>query len=191
MNIIKKIASGTLALVLATGIAGSSLAKDDHIGDVSVSIHPIKDGGYSASIGDLRFGSYQYRLTDRVVPGTVTIGASDLRGDAQGWSVTITGGDFDGDFGIHNLSLDTGTVTKTSKSGHPTEAVPSQNAITKMSNDEQTVLVAAPGTGAGEYNATYNASLNIPAGTLVGGYQTTLTVSISGDQPGGSVATDD
>lgn len=190
MNILKKITAGTLALVLATGVAGSVIAQETDTGDVNVQITEMSTGGVlSASISDENFGPHEYSLQDQGVEGDFTINASDLRGTAAGWTVTIKGEDFGGTnvsngFSIENLGLAQGSVEKTSISPHATSANPVVTNVAPVTTSEQTVVTAIAGTGAGEYEAEFDANLNIPGGTLVGTYETTLTVTIKGEDPG-------
>lgn len=188
MNIIKKITAGTLALVLATGIAGSTLAEGRVSAPnvTSVQIIAQRDGGLlTASIGNLNFGVFEYSLADRVVPGEVFVEASDERGKATGWNVTVTGQDFNDEFGIDRLGLTEGTVSTDSKTKHSTEAPPTQYGVVGVPTTGGLSILSAPAkSGAGKYTATYDASLNIPAGTLVDTYTATLIVTITGGGPG-------
>lgn len=187
MNLLKKITSGTIALVLATGIAGSAFAAEDDSGKASIEIVPMSDeaGVLSVSISDMNFGSLPYSLVDRDVDGTATITASDMRGTAGGWNVTLTSTDFDEGMDISNLSLSAGAVSTTStNSDHSSAAVPAMTGVNSVVAGETfNVLTAKPGTGAGSYSAEYNTNLHVPSGTLVGEYDATITVTISGDQP--------
>lgn len=188
MNVIKKCASGALALMLAAGIAGGALAAETADGDVDVEIIPMAEGGVlSVSITSLNLGQLEYSLTPQHAGGHIDIHASDLRGNADGWYVVLSGTDFDAaddEFAVDNLDLSNGVVTTIDPSGHATNAAP-QQAVTPatLADNGTQVLTAAPRVGAGKYKLTYEADLNIPAGTLVGEYQSTLTVTITGFAP--------
>lgn len=192
MNLYRKCVSGALALTLAAGMAGSAFAATNDGGDVDVEITPKSTGGVlSVSITDLDFGTFEYSLSQRTPTGMITINASDMRGTAGGWTVKLSGDDFATNdttplsFDIENLSLPAGTVNHVgAPSGHPTSAVPLLSAASPVTAAPQVVLNALPGTGAGIYeNQRPGTQLVIPGGTLVGDYQSTLTVEITGDQP--------
>lgn len=191
MNLFKKAATGALALMLTVGVAGTAVAQSD-TGDVDVEITTLAEGGVLAvSIGDLNFGEFPYALETRTPTGTITINASDMRGTAAGWNVTLSGTDFSTGgatpitFGISNLSLPTGNVNHVNAgSGHATSTLPVPTAASPVSATAATVLSAPVGTGAGKYeNQRPGTALTIPGGTLVGAYQSTLTVTITGADP--------
>lgn len=191
MDILKKITTGALALTLAIGLGGAVLADDPSgTGDVTVDIQ--SSGVLAVSINNYGFGTHQYSLSQRTFPAAMEVTASDMRGTAGGWHVTIVGTDFqdtsDGStvsFPISNFPMYGGWVFNSQPSGHATNTAPGVNTIPAISpaGISSNVMVAPPGSGAGHYKATYAASLTVPAGTLVGSYQSTLTVTISGDQP--------
>lgn len=191
MTLFKKAATGALALMLTLGVAGTTVAQAD-TGDVDVEITTMETGGVLAvSIGDLDFGAFPYSLDTRTPTGVITINASDMRGTAAGFTVTLSGTDFSTGgatpitFGISNLSLTAGTVNHVgASSGHATSTPPVPTAASPVSATAATVLSAPVGTGAGKYeNQRPGTQLTIPGGTLVGEYQSTLTVTISGIAP--------
>ena len=184
MKMIRKISTGLAALVVAAGLTSGAIAQTA-TGDLEVEITPATDGALSVQISDLFFGQHEYSLQPRDVDGEITIGATDDRGSADGWTVSLSGEHFvEGTFTIDNLGLTGGDVEIISDTGHPTEQAPiTQDAIPIMT-EATTVLSAEPGTGAGDYEAGYGATLTIPAGTLVDTYETTLTVTITGTAPG-------
>ncbi len=186
MNLFKKITTGALALTLSVGLVGSAFAAT---GDVAVEVIPIANNGnvLTVAISQLTdLGDYQYSLTDQPTsPGLLKIDAADYRGTADGWKVTLSGTDFIPVlFTVDNLGLTAGTVRTISTSALPSEAAPvSSSAADVMLAPGSTVLTAPTGTGAGIYQADYQVDLNIPGGTLVGQYTSTLTVTISGNTP--------
>lgn len=187
MNMFKKITTGTLALTLAVGMAGGALAATENDSDVTVNI--FSHGVLAVHIDGNDFEGYPYQLEDQdTEPIDIVIYASDERGTAAGWHVTLSGEDFvDEDklpkefFAIENLSVAHGDVETTSSTGQPSEDPPAAYNLLAVETDPQTVLTADPGSGAGKYTNTRGATLTIPAGTLVGDYKATLTVTIIGE----------
>lgn len=192
MAMIKKFSCSLLVILSALALGGVTSAQSD-TGEATVQIVPIEnDGGIlSVSITSVDFGEHEYRLADHTATGHLTIYASDMRGTASGWSVTLAGDDLQSAenpgfaIPIENVYAPTGTVAHMgSASGHPTDALPTALAAWPVTNAPAMVLVAAPGSGAGSYeNHRAGTALVIPGGTLIGEYKSTLTVTISGDQP--------
>lgn len=181
-----------LSVALVFVLGGGVFAQSD-TGMATVEIVPIaNDGGtLSVAIINVDFGEHEYRLTDHTVNGKLSIYASDMRGTAGGWTVTLAGTDLNSSsyptlpISIGNLYSPAGTVCHIGDpSGHPTDAPPVPVASWLISHSPVAVLSAVPGTGAGIYeNSRAGTLLNIPGGTLIGEYKSTLTITISGEQP--------
>ena len=184
MNLWKKVTAGSLSLILAAGLASGTMAQDA-TGNVDVVIAPSETGVMSVAITNVNFGSYEYSLsTQSAREGSVVISTGDTRGTAEGWSVTLSGTDFDPNFLIGNLTLTDPQVATTSGTGLPSEDPPAAVAANPVVvAPGTTVITAAPDSGAGTCTTTYDANLTIPGGTLVGTYQSTLTVTITGAGP--------
>lgn len=192
MTMFKKFSCSIVAFVLAFALGGVASAQSD-TGDATVEVVPIGDGGgiLSVSITNVDFGEHQYQLTHHTAYGHLTIYTSDMRGTAGGWTVTLAGDDMqsaenpDFPISIQNLLAPAGSVNHLgSPSGHPTDVPPVSHAAWPVTSAPVTVLSAAPGSGAGFYeNHRTGTQLTIPGGTLIGEYQSTLTVTISGEQP--------
>lgn len=114
----------------------------------------------------------------------MTIAVTDTRGTAAGWGVNLSGSDFTGtagSFAVTNLGLLPGTPaavtgacsTITSTSGQ------SKYALTAVSSTAARIWTANTGAGAGCFTLPVSAMLNVPGGTLVGTYASTITVAIT------------
>lgn len=192
MTMLKKFSCIILAFMFAFALGGVASAQSD-TGDATVEVVPIGDGGgiLSASITNVDFGEHEYQLSDHTAYGQLTIYTSDMRGTAGGWTVTLAGEDLRSSespafpISIQNLLAPAGSVSHLgSPSGHPTDVPPVSHAAWPVTNAPTTVLSAAPGSGAGFYeNHRAGTKLTIPGGTLIGEYKSTLTVTISGEQP--------
>lgn len=192
MTMFKNFSWNALVFMLVFALGGSTSAQSD-TGDATVQVVPIGDDGgiLSVAITDVDFGEHEYRLTDHVASGHLSIYASDMRGTAGGWTVTLAGDDLlstensAAPIPIGNLVSAPGTVTHIGvPSGHATDNPPTAYAAWPVTKAATTVLHAVPGSGAGFYeNHRTNTFLTIPGGTLIGEYKSTLTVTISGEQP--------
>lgn len=192
MNRFKKFSQSILAIICAIGLGGVMFAQSD-TGKATVQIVPIADDGgvLSVAITSVDFGEHEYQLNDSTATGHLAIYASDMRGTAGGWTVTLAGEDLQSagnpelPIPIGNLFVPVGTVDHVGQpSGHPTDAPPTTYASWPVMNAPSTVLVAAPGSGAGFYeNHRTGTLLIIPGGMLTGEYTSTLTVTISGMNP--------
>lgn len=192
MRILKKLSWTLLASLLAVSIFGVAAAQSD-TSEATVEVVPISNdrGVLSVSITNIDFGEHEYRLTDHTTSGSLTIYASDMRGTAGGWTVTLASTDFtsadapDFPIPIGNLSAPAGSVSHIGcPSGHPTDRVPIAWLARPVTIAPAAIIHAKPGTGAGYYqNHRPHTQLTIPGGTLIGGYQATLTVTITGNNP--------
>lgn len=192
MTMLSRFSWSALAFTLAFALGGTLLAQSDE-GEARVQVVPIaNDGGIlSVAITNVDFGEHEYRLADHVANGHLTIYASDMRGTASGWTVTLAGEDLRSSenpahpIPIGNVHSPEGTVDHIGyPSGHPTDSLPTPHAAWPVSNAPATVLRASAGSGAGFYeNHRPGTILTIPGGTLIGDYKSTLTVTISGSQP--------
>lgn len=192
MTMLKKFSCSVVAFVIMFALGGVASAQSD-TGDATVEVVPIRDGGgiLSVSVTNVDFGQHEYQLSDHTAYGHLTIYASDMRGTAGGWTVTLSGDDLRSSeapaspVSIQNLLAPAGSVSHLgSPSGHPTDVPPVSYTAWPVTSAATTVLSAAPGSGAGYYeNHRAGTQLTIPGGTLIGEYKSTLTVTISGEQP--------
>lgn len=187
MTFFKKATTTIAALAISMGLSAGVIAQENS-GDVTIRVVEQEDAALTVGITDLTFDPIEYSLQDRPVNGSITVTAGDTRGSANGWNVTLSGEDFEaGTFSIDNLSLVNPQVSKVSGTDHPTEAVPTAQSAAPVNQASATILSAAPQTGAGNYSVAYTANLTVPAGTLVGTYESTLLVTINGEDPGDQV----
>lgn len=192
MTTLSRFSWSALAFTLAFALGGTAFAQSD-TGEAKVQVVPIaNDGGIlSVAITNVDFGEHEYRLTDHVASGHLTIYASDMRGSAGGWTVTLAGSDLQSlenpafPIEIGSLFAPAGSVNHIGyASGHPTDQLPGASAAWPATNAPAAVLYAPAGTGAGYYkNHRPGTLLTIPGGTLIGEYRSTLTVTISGESP--------
>lgn len=171
-------AVGAASLLL--GMSGAALAQTTAPVEVEIAADP--DAALTVSIAATDFTGVTYSNTDQTATGsTLTVTAADTRGTAAGWSVTLSGSDFAGkttnSIAVGNLGLTSGTVSGTG--GTP----PTGSSLAAVSGTAQTILSAGEGTGNGSYNQTLTGSLNVPGGTLVDTYSSTLTVTIAALAP--------
>lgn len=185
MNLFKKITTGFLALSLALSVASASAATSD---DGTATVAITSAGGLlEVEIDNATFVSKPYDFAAQSTTGTIVVRAQDNTGTGLGWNVTVYGDDFtDGatptphTFAVSNLGLSNNNVASTV--GQPATTVTQSGTTSGMPSTSGTaakILNANINNGSGRYTATYNGALNIPGGTLVGTYTSTLYVSIS------------
>jgi hypothetical protein len=154
--------------------------------DVSVRVSTPSNATISASIESGSFQEVQYRTgnASQNSNGTLTVYATDTRGTGSGWTVSLKGsGPFTSaegnSFALDKFGLQAGSVQGVS--GENVNGITPQ-AIGGVSTNAQTIMVAQQKTGLGQFKDTINATVQVPDGTLVGQYKTTLTVAIVAGQ---------
>jgi hypothetical protein len=175
-------AIGATALLASTvlGAAAQSTSNEP----VSVEVNGLENGTVSVLIEETRaFSDAEYSLTAADTSnGQLTVTATDTRGTARGWNVTLKATDFmrskttvGADIAISNLGLDAGTADRSSGVGTiPTSATD----IGQVSTSAQQLWNAAVNQGDGIFTLPLEGTLNIPAGTLVDTYTSTVTAEI-------------
>ena len=189
MNLRTRIFAIVGALMLVGGTAATTLAQavPTDTGNATVSITSDATVNYLAvSISDASFTPKPYSFTDQSTSGALTVTVTDTRGTAAGWNVNLDATDFGsggGSFSISNLSLTAGAVAGALFQDATASAlgITASNAspVKKTGVSTTKVLSAAVASGAGLFNLPMTGSLNIPGGTLVGTYTSTVTVSIA------------
>lgn len=165
------VASGAGTL-LALALAAPSLADNQVTTEV-------QGGLLSALFEDAGLSAVPYSFSNETSTGSVTLVASDERGTAAGWTVTMqVTAPLDGpganEIPAANLSITGyGTVTAISGDSDPLPATGATGAL----NVERTVLSAADTEGAGIYNAPVNLALDVPAESPLGTYTATVIVT--------------
>lgn len=172
------------ALVTLSAATGAFAAGDS--ADVSVRVSTPANATLAASIESGSFQDVQYRTgtSFQNSNGTIAVYATDTRGVGSGWTVSLKGsGAFtsaeNNTFSLDKFSLQSGSVQGVN--GENVNGIAPQ-AIGGVSTNAQTVMVAQQKAGLGQFRDTINAVVQVPDGTLVGQYKTTLTVSIVAGQ---------
>jgi hypothetical protein len=169
---------GATALLATTALSG--LAAEDQ---ASITINAQGSPTFSVAITASDFQPLTYAFTPQSSTGTVKVTTTDTRGSAAGWNVQLKASNFDGDENIDEIAVDpnlaftAGTITQTGgTSGIGGQA---RTLLAPVKNADQTLWVADKNFGDGIYDLDLNASLNVPGGTLVDTYTSTLTVTLA------------
>lgn len=167
--------AGVLGLSMLTGVA----AQESAPADVEVVNNP--QGGLEIFIDAADFDAVPYSLQDQQTNADIVVTVTDDRGSDLGWNVTISGTNFtDGtnSFDVENLVLSS-DATVTGNPGSP-EGITATGGPVPEGPDSLKIASVERGGGTGEFTVTFSDSeLTIPGGTLVGEYQSTLTVSVA------------
>jgi hypothetical protein len=160
---------------------------DTDAADVAIDVNPTGSGTLSVLVSETTaFNDVTYDLTTiQNSSGVLKVTATDDRGTALGWSVSIGATDFiksdqsvGVDIGIGNLVLTPQTPTRVVGVGTTPTATTVQNPVVETPNTAQ-LWHAAKDEGDGQFELPLNGTLKVPAGTLVDTYTSTVTVSIS------------
>ena len=172
------------ALVTLSAATGAFAAGDS--ADVTVKVSSPSNAALSASIESGSFQEVQYRAGNSFQNsnGSLTVYANDPRGTGSGWTVSLKGsGAFtsaeNNTFPLEKFSLQTGSVQGVS--GETINGISSRE-VNSLSTNPQAIMVAQQKAGLGQFKDTISAVVQVPDGTLVGQYKTTLTVSIVAGQ---------
>jgi len=177
--------AGAVLLVATTTLTGLAQTQQA-TGNATVSITSDTTTNYLAvSVTNAAFGGYAYSFVDQTAAGSLTVTATDTRGTAAGWNVSLSASDFAAGterIAIANLALTAGTPSALAFGGSTgstagvvaTSAAPVQQTGTSTSK----ILSAGVGSGAGQFQLPMTGALNIPGGTLVGSYTSTVSVAI-------------
>lgn len=164
----------SIFLLLAT-LVPATASPSAHV-SVSVTGGPLALG----IVGTSRLDAVNLNGLDQTTFGKLaTVDLRDPRGTGSGWHVNISASDF----------------TNISKSEQAIPAggfsIPSPPTITTAAGNSSpaafagplgsplTLLSANPGTGMGRYQTNPDLSLIVPAGTMAGTYESTVTLTIS------------
>ena len=174
------------ATLLASATLGTLATVPVTSADVDVSINPTGTGTVTVSIAETTaFNDVLYNVTTaQTSTGVLTVTTTDDRGTGLGWNVTIGATDFvrqlhptvGDDITIDNLTLNAGIPTRSSGVG----AIPTDTTNqTPVTTTQSQLWDAATDEGDGQFKLPLNGSLNIPAGTLVDTYKSTVTVDVN------------
>jgi hypothetical protein len=173
---------GAAAFLVSTTVTG--LAATSAGNTASVQITPNANAPLSVSITSASFGAKDYSFANQTTSGSLTLGATDERGNQGGWSVSLSATNFvngSRSIPVSGLTLTPGVPTLVSTVG-TTPAAHTRPAITPGAA-AQTIWSAPAGEGDGQFSLPVGGNLVIPGGTLVGTYVSTVTVSINGNTP--------
>lgn len=206
----KRVIASTLfmaALVVSSNQASAETA-DTKTQKATVTLTENTDPSTSlleiTSASDLNFGSQaigvnDMNFTDENSPSLVI---TDIRGDAPGWNVTVSLGEFktkDTNRTLKGVRLFYPAVTMTTNATVAVaDRTPAATATDSSFSDSsikgvlvdasatpsaKTLINAAAAKGNGQWTATYDASnkveLNVPAGNLAGSYEAALTYALT------------
>jgi hypothetical protein len=171
-----------VAVMMGLVTATSTLA------DNTVTQQVTGSGARSAIITDATMGAAAYSNTQSdTTVGTMTLTAIDASGTNLGWNVTVQAANFVD--AVSSLSIPNSNFSLTSASA--ATAVLGQNVSNQNGpkvpatsplgtlDASRKVLQANAGYGKGTYTQALGVSLLVPAGTPLGTYLSTLTVTIT------------
>jgi hypothetical protein len=180
------LAAAGAAMLLTSASLGTFAAVPINQADVDVKILPISGGTVTVAIAETTpFTDVTYNVsTAQTSTGSLTVTTTDDRGTGLGWNVTIGATDFarqihttvGHDITINNLTLTAGAPTRSSGVGTIPTATTSQTPVT---TPQSQLWNAATNEGDGQFKLPLNGSLNVPAGTLVDTYKSTVTVNVT------------
>jgi hypothetical protein len=184
MMILKRFTA--IAGAVAMLVAGLASANAATTANASVEITVPAGSGLTASIQNATLDPVPYSFSNQTASGTLTLGATDNRGTAAGWHVSLKASapTFVGSAGnpfnipVGGLAIVSGgTVSRIS--GNLDVSGQSRPGIGSVSDSTAAPLwSAAVGSGDGDYKLASTANLLVPGGTRVDTYTVTLQVSI-------------
>ena len=146
----------------------------------------IVDGARTADLSPLTFDPLSYSNAEQLSSGTMSLTADDNTGTGAGWNVTIQSTDFAYSGPYAGTSIPAANVSIV-EPGAPVlvagESPTVENGpfagLGGSLDSPRKVLYANEGGGKGTYDQTLPIVLTIPAGSLVGSYTSSFTVTMS------------
>jgi hypothetical protein len=185
MNFRNRVIAGLGATALLASTVLGAVAADTASEPVSVKVNRIDGGTVSVQIAESQqFSDVVYSLND-VVPSTgkLLVTVSDTRGTATGWDVTLKATDFiKGDqtvgenIPVGQFSLTADATNRTSGFG---EIPTSKHDVAPVGASSSALWEADSDEGDGVFTLELGGTLNVPAGTLVDTYTSTVTVDVA------------
>lgn len=183
-KLVNFVLAGALGLSMIAGVSAQTVE-----GDATINIQPNADGDVTPLITEAPdFGAVEYSNSDQVVTNptegadNLVIEVTDDRGGLNGWDVSINGTDFGNEegtegFSVSSLTLGTGAVS--AEIGDPANVT--ANANQSVSTSASSLISATVDNESnGVFTVTYTGNqLNVPGGTPVDEYTSTLTVSVT------------
>lgn len=180
-RILRPLLASFLGLSMIVGASAQQAAPVEQEAPAVVEVEKNPDGELSIEISAADFEAVPYSLTDQTVDADIVVTVTDDRGSDLGWNVTIVGKDFtDGTstFDVENLVLSSETIVTGSPGS--TQGITTSGGSVPEGPDSAKIITAETGSGTGQFTVTFEDSeLTVPGGTLVGEYESTLTVSVS------------
>ena len=185
MNLRNRVIAGIGGtLILASSVLSASAAETASE-PVAVKVNGIDGGTVSVQITESQqFSDVIYSL-DQVVPshGKLLVTVSDTRGSAKGWDVKLKATDFikgddtvGEDIPVGQFSLTAGATNRTSGVG--TTPTTTSN-VAPVTSAPQPLWKANADQGDGVFTLELGGTLQVPAGTLVDTYTSTVTVDVA------------
>ena len=174
-----------MVVVMVAGIMSAASAAADN----TVTQQVTSSGTRSASIADATMAAAAYSNTQsEQTTGSMTLTATDASGSNLGWNVTVQAGSFvqvadpSQVIPANNFSL-TSAANPNRVSGQNVNnqggpKVPATSPLGAL-DVQRKVIQADAGFGKGTYSQLLGVSLLVPAGTPLGTYQSTLTVTVA------------
>jgi hypothetical protein len=178
MNFKSKLVSVFGAGIIALSMVGG-VAAQQNSAQVNVQVNKPQDGTLTYTVQAQGFSTAASPTLDQssTVSGTLILTVTDGRLTREGWTITMSATDFTSEgkpsFNADALAVTPKDAVKHLK-GDKDLPIASGN---RLSNQGAPVLQASRGKGSGQYTATYDANVTVPANTQEGVYKTTITVS--------------
>lgn len=199
-----------MAALVVSGTQASAETADTKAQKAAVTLTENTDPSTSlleiTSASDLNFGSQAIGVNDMNFTDTnsPSVVITDIRGDAPGWNLTVSLGEFKDTTADSNRTLKgarlfypavtmttnaTVAVADRTPAATATDSSFSDSAVKGVLLDSaatpsaKTLMTAAANKGNGQWTATYDTAnkveLNVPAGNLAGSYEAALTYTLT------------
>jgi hypothetical protein len=181
MNLKSKIATLVLAATVAFGAASPALAND---ANTKVTQEITAGTVLKAELlPTSTLTAMPFSQTAQTSKGTLNVKIEDSRGTNGGWNVTLQAGEFSPGSGLTAPAISSKGFVFVNGGGVTASAGKTDNIQTGGQNapldTAKRVVYAPQGFGTGIFTQSLNVSLDIPAGQLVGEYQSDITVNIT------------
>lgn len=185
MNLRNRVIAGLGATLFAASTVLGASAAETASEPVAVKVNGLTDGTVSVQIAESeQFSDVTYSLTEVVdSTGKLLVTVSDTRGSAEGWDVTLKATDFikgnqavGEDIAVDQFSLTAGATNRTSGVG----AIPTTTSnVAPVATTPKALWEANANQGDGVFTLVLDGTLQVPAGTLVDTYTSTVTVDVA------------
>lgn len=171
---------GTLTIALAIALIGLT-ALPVSVSPASVIKFKIHAGGFGYEhIKKPKLNDVDINGADQLTTGSLGLFSFiDARGTGAGWEFTAQATDFASDDGEGNLISAAGFRVPNAPAVTVIAGNTAPQAFGGPLNAPIDLMVATPGTGMGTFEVEPLLELDIPAETLAGSYESTLTLTLS------------